>query len=227
MFVTECVKTISTDRMRQVEDKAHAMGMLKVYMMENAGAGVAEHLVAKFRRLAGKKVVAVAGTGNNGGDALVAARHLTYYGAKVSVILLGGPHEIKTEEARINWGILERMNSVEIILAKELSGEVVRMITKADIIIDGIFGTGIRGSVAEPHSSAIDAINNSRAYKVAVDVPSGLDPDTGRIHDRCVRADATVTFYRMKPGLLKNRKFCGKTTVRTIGVPPEVEVDIP
>jgi len=115
------------------------------------------------------------------------------------------------------------MNSNDLIFAKEVSREIIRLINNADIIIDGIFGTGIKGIIGEPHSSAIDAINRSKAYKVAVDVPSGLDPDTGKIHDKCVRADATITFHRMKKGLPSKKSICGEIIVEPIGIPPDAE----
>jgi NAD(P)H-hydrate epimerase len=208
--------------MRQIEEKAHNMGILRVFMMENAGSGVAEYIFNRFKKLGKKKIVVVAGTGNNGGDAFVATRHLAYHGANVAVILLGSPNDLKTEEAKINWSILERMSSVDLVFAKEMSKEIVRMVNNAGIIIDGIFGTGIKGTIGEPHSGVIDAINRSKAYKVAVDVPSGLDPDTGKIHDKCVKADATITFHRMKKGLPK-KSVCGKIIVEPIGIPPDAE----
>jgi NAD(P)H-hydrate epimerase len=219
-----CVKAITADKMREIEEKGHQMGMLRIFMMENAGSGIAEYLVQRFKKLSKKRIVVVAGTGNNGGDAVVAARHLVYYGARVTVILLGGPSDIRTEEAQTNWKILERMNTIDVILAKEVSKDLIKIIKNADIIIDGIFGIGIKGKLRDPHSSIIDAINNSKAYKVAVDVPSGLDPDTGQIHDKCVRADATITFHRMKTGLPKRKGVCGKIIVEPIGIPPEAEL---
>ncbi len=218
-----CVQTISTEEMRQVEDRAHGLGLLKIYMMENAGAGVANHIISRFKNLSKKRIVAVAGTGNNGGDAFVAARHLTYHAAKITVILLGSPPELRTDDTKTNWSILEKMNSVELIFASEVTKDIARIIRSAQIIIDGIFGTGIKGSIREPHSSAIDAINASKAYVVAVDVPSGLDPDTGEFHDKCVRADATVTFHRMKKGLPRNKRVTGRVIVHSIGIPPDFE----
>lgn len=217
-----CVQAITADRMRQIEEKGHNMGFLRVFMMENAGSGVAEYIFSKFKMLNKKRIVVLAGTGNNGGDAFVAARHLTYHGAKITVILLGTPQDLKTEEASVNWKLLEKMNSIDVVFTMEISKEIEKMISTADIIIDGIFGTGIKGAIKEPHSSVIDAINRSKAYKVAVDVPSGLDPDTGEVHDKCVKADATITFHRMKKGLLKKR-VCGKIIVEPIGIPPDAE----
>ncbi|MEM3099150.1 MAG: NAD(P)H-hydrate epimerase [Nitrososphaerales archaeon] len=217
------MKAITSERMMEIEEKAHQMGMLRVLMMENAGGGVADYVINKFKKLDRKKIVVIAGTGNNGGDAFVAARHLASYNAKITVILLGSPADLKTEESRINWNILERMNSIDLILAKEMSKELLKIINHAHIIIDGIFGIGIKGTIKEPHASVIDTVNKSKAYKVAVDLPSGLNPDTGEVHDRCVKANATITFHRMKKGLPSSKSFCGKIIVEPIGIPPEAE----
>ncbi|MCS6768231.1 MAG: NAD(P)H-hydrate epimerase [Candidatus Nitrosocaldus sp.] len=217
---------ITTHDMMRIEERAHAMGVTRLLMMENAGAGIAHHIASKFSDLRGRRVVAIAGLGNNGGDAMVSARHLTYYRADVTVVLLGRGADIRTVEARTNWGILERMGgSIRLVeLGEGMAMDSIRgMITNADVIVDGIFGTGIKGSIREPHASMIDAINASRAYKVAVDVPSGLDPDTG-MYERCVRADATVTFHRAKRGLMVSRDVCGTIVVWPIGIPPEAEV---
>ena len=217
------VKLITADRMREIEEKAHNMGFLRSFMMENAGSVVADYIFNKFKKLKKKKIVIVAGTGNNGGDAFVVARHLTYYGPKVTVILLGNPANLKTVEARLNWNIIERMDCTEIILAKEVTKELVRLINKANIIIDGIFGIGIKGKIKEPHSSFIDVINKSHAYRIAVDVPSGLDPDNGKIHDKCISANAIITFHRMKKGLAIKKRVLGKIIVAPIGIPPEAD----
>jgi NAD(P)H-hydrate epimerase len=115
------------------------------------------------------------------------------------------------------------MDSIEIIFGKELTDEVKDRIARAGIILDGIFGTGIKGEIREPYASAIDAINKSKAYTLAIDVPSGFDPNTGQIHEKCVRADATITFHRLKVGLARGRKYTGPVHVEWIGIPPEAE----
>ncbi|MFQ5941113.1 MAG: NAD(P)H-hydrate epimerase [Nitrososphaerales archaeon] len=217
------MNAITANRMREIEEKAHNMGILKVFMMENAGSGVADYILHRFRKLDKKRIVVIAGTGNNGGDAFVAARHLLYHNAKVAVILLGSPSNLKTEEARINWNILERMDSIDVIFAMAVSREIVRMINNASVIIDGVFGIGLKGKIKEPHSTIIDAVNKSKAYKVAVDVPSGLDPDTGLVNDKCIKANATITFHRMKKGLLSRKNLSGKIMVEPIGIPPDAE----
>ena len=220
---------ISSDQMYGIEDKAdNLIGMKRVYMMENAGHGLADFIILKFRgKLRGKRIVAICGTGNNGGDGFVAARHLSYYyGASVQLILLGFANDLRTEEARINWQIIQKMDSIEVITGNEINDKIKKTIEYADVIVDGIFGTGIRGQIREPHASAIKIINKSKAYVVSVDVPSGIDPNTGKAHDISIRADATVTFHRMKIGLLNNKKYSGSVHIEKIGIPHESEEGI-
>lgn len=221
------MKPITSDQMYRIEENGHSvLGMRRFLMMENAGHGLADYAVSKFKNIKNKKIVAVCGTGNNGGDGFVASRHLAGYGAKITIILLGSPSGIKSEEAKMNWGIVEKMDSIEIIFGKEMTDEVKKRIAKADIIIDGIFGTGIRGEIGEPYASAIDAINSAKGFVLAVDVPSGFDPTTGKVHAKCVKADATVTFHRLKVGMAKGRKYTGPVHVEWIGIPPEAEAGV-
>ena len=221
------MKPITSDQMYRIEENGHSvLGMNRFLMMENAGHGVADFVARRFKNLRNKKIVAACGTGNNGGDGFVASRHLAGYGAKITVVLLGSPSELRSEEARLNWGIIEKMTSIEIIFGKELTDEVEARIAKASIILDGIFGTGIKGEIREPYASAIDTINKSKAYVVAVDIPSGFDPNTGQIHEKCIRADATITFHRPKVGLLKGKKYTGPVHVEWIGIPPEAELGV-
>jgi len=115
------------------------------------------------------------------------------------------------------------MDSIETIFGNEINDKIKRKISKANIIIDGIFGTGVKGEIRDPHASAIELINKSKAYVVSVDIPSGIDPNTGEVHDSCVKADATVTFHRMKIGLVDNRKHTGLIHLERIGIPKEAE----
>ena len=222
-------EAISSDQMYSIEDKAHNLiGMRRIYMMENAGHGVADFLISKFKsKLRGKQIVVMCGTGNNGGDGFVAARHLSfYYGAKVTIVLLGLTDDLRTEEAKINWQIIQKMDSIESIYSNKITNKIKRAIENADVIIDGIFGTGIRGGIREPQASAIRLINKSKAYVVSIDIPSGIDPNTGRAYDTSIRADATVTFHRMKIGLLNNKKYTGVIHVEKIGIPHESEIGV-
>ena len=220
----QVLKPITSDQMYTIEENGHTVfGVRRYLMMENAGHGVADFVAHRFKKLKNKRIVTVCGTGNNGGDGFVASRHIAGYGAKVTVILLGNPPEIKSEEARLNWGIIEKMDSIEIIFGKELTNQIKSRIVKAQFILDCIFGTGINGEIREPYASSIDIINKSKAYVLAVDVPSGFDPNSGLIHKKCVTADATITFHRPKIGLARGKKYTGPVHVERIGIPPEAE----
>jgi NAD(P)H-hydrate epimerase len=208
---------ISVDQMMQIENNGHAMGFLKKFMMENAGAIAVKRLAEKFGNLESKQVLVFVGLGNNGGDGLVMARHLAGYDSKVTVILLGTPDKIKTEESQWNWGLLEKMNSVKLI------SDMISIDFIPEIIVDGILGTGISGEIREPYLSAIKYINNSNCFKIAIDIPSGIDPDNGNTANIFVQSDMTVTFHKMKKGMPKISKICGEIFVEKIGIPPESE----
>lgn len=204
--------------MMQIEENGHRMGFLRKFMMENAGASAVRRLQEKFENLSSKNILVFAGLGNNGGDAFVIARHLAGYGSKVTVVLLGLPEKIKTEESSWNWQLLKKMNSIKLITSEKVS-----FTPTVDIIIDGILGTGISGTIREPYASAIKVINDTPAFKLAVDVPSGLDPDTGNTSNIYVKADVTITFHKMKIGMPKRKDVCGQIFVEKIGIPPEAE----
>lgn len=213
---------ITVDQMYHIENKGHEMGFLKKFMMENAGAAAVRRLLERSGDVSSKGVLVYAGMGNNGGDGLVMARHLAGHGARVTVRLLGSPDSIKTEESRWNWSILEKMPSVKLVSGDGAGcGD-----AKPDIIIDGILGTGITGDIREPYASAIRHINESGCFKVAVDVPSGLDPQTGEAANVCAKCDLTVTFHRVKQGIPKRPDLTGELHAERIGIPPEAEEGI-
>ena len=211
----------------QIEENGHQMGFSRKFMMENAGAAVAKILlkyVAGTITIKSKNILVFAGLGNNGGDGLVVARHLSGYGANVTVFLLGEPDNIRSEECSWNWNLLEKMKSVKLLTGGNL--EHLNNL-EFDIIIDGILGTGISGEIREPHASAIEFINGKVwGGVVSVDVPSGLNPDTGEANKRCVNANMTVTFHRMKIGMPKAKDMCVKIFVEKIGIPPEAEIGV-
>jgi NAD(P)H-hydrate epimerase len=221
---------ISSHQMYEIENIGHTkFGMKKVLMMENAGFGVADFIIKRFKnkKLAKLKILAICGSGNNGGDTLVAARHLTCLGINIKVIFLGETSSIKTEEALINFQIISKMkNTIELILNSKLDSIIKKHILNADIIIDGIFGTGIKGNIQDPHLSVIKLINHSKSYIVSVDIPSGLNPNNGEISTECIRANSTITFHRIKTGLLNNRKYTGNLILKKIGIPIEAEEGI-
>lgn len=217
---------ITAEQMYRIEDNGYSIfGMKKLLMMENAGHGLADFIVSeKGAKFAGKKIISFCGIGNNGGDAMVASRHLSSQnGLQVTIVLLGDEKNMKTEETMVNWSIIQKMNSIKIITGPNVVELAKNKISESDIIIDGIFGTGVKGEIREPFSSVIELINNSNTYVVSVDIPSGLDPNDGSVHEKCVRASATVTFHRVKKGLTMNKEYVGKLHLEKIGIPIEAE----
>jgi NAD(P)H-hydrate epimerase len=212
---------ITVDQMYNIENKGHDMGFLKKFMMENAGAAAVKRLVEKFGDVESKNILIFVGLGNNGGDGLVMARHLAGYNAKVIVMLLGSSEKIKTEESTWNWSILEKMPSVKL-----MTGDLTDFDFKPDVIVDGILGTGISGDIREPYASAINYINQTNCYKFAVDVPSGLDPQTGETANIYTKCNMTVTFHKMKQGIPKRKDLTGELYVEKIGIPSEAEEGI-
>ena len=211
--------------MMQIEENGHQMGFLRKFMMENAGAAVTKRLVEKFVDVKSKNVLVFAGLGNNGGDGLVIARHLAGYGSNVTVFLLGEADNIRSEECSWNWNLLEKMESIKLLTGGNLED---LNNLEFGVIVDGILGTGITGEIREPHASAIEFINTQTfaGGVVSVDVPSGLNPDTGETNQVCVNANMTVTFHRMKVGMSKRKDVCGEIFVEKIGIPPEAEIGV-
>ncbi|RNJ75813.1 MAG: NAD(P)H-hydrate epimerase [Nitrosopumilus sp. H8] len=207
---------ITVDQMYQIENRGHEMGFLKKFMMENAGSAAVRRL-ADETNIDSKTVLVLAGLGNNGGDGLVMARHMAGRGAEVTVSLMGDPGDIKTEESSWNWSILQKMPSVR--LESWSPGDRVM----PDIIIDAMLGTGITGEIREPYASAIKYVNSTDCYKLAVDVPSGLDPQTGDTANVYTKCDMTVTFHRTKQGIPKRPDLTGSLFAERIGIPPEAE----
>jgi NAD(P)H-hydrate epimerase len=190
--------------------------------MENAGVAVARELLK--RKLVNKHVVVFAGLGNNGGDGFVAARHLANLGASVSVFLLGNPKLITTPEAKANWQVLQKMReSVSCCIIEDSSDLRGMRRLRADVILDAMLGTGATGELREPIATAARLINASKAYKVAVDLPTGVDALTGEVARDAVKCDLTVTFHDAKPGLKLAKKFTGQVVVAPIGIPREAE----
>jgi len=179
-------------------------------LMFNAGSKAAEIICANFD-CNEKKTAVVCGNGNNGGDGFVIARFLYEHGCDVTVIIPCG--EPVTENAAHYYnklGLIEIKNSFDV---------------EYEIIIDAVFGIGLNRAPNEQLSNMFEKINNSNAVKIAVDIPSGVEADTGKVFTTAVQADFTVTFIALKPCFVlpKGSDYCGKTVVADIGVIPQGE----
>ncbi|MFC7129611.1 NAD(P)H-hydrate dehydratase [Haloferax chudinovii] len=184
---------ITSRRMAAVDLNAEALGVPRKQLMESSGNAVAR----ACRDLAdpGASVAIVAGRGNNGGDALVAARFLTAY--DVTVHLLGRPETISTDIARENWDALVAGEADR----RTVTDSTAFDLGDPDLVVDAMLGTGVTGALREPEATAARAVNESSAAVLAVDVPSGVDADTGDAAGLAVDADRVVTFHDDKPGL--------------------------
>jgi len=203
---------ITGSEMAVVDENAAALGVPRKQLMESSGHAVARAVESLADP--GASVTVVAGRGNNGGDALVAARFLDEYDLRV--LLLGRPETITTDIARENWTALER---------SEYETEQVRDASQfglgdPDVVIDAMLGTGISGDLREPARTAAETMNDHDATVLSVDVPSGLNAEAGTLADTAVEADEVVTFHDTKPGL---DDLDAGVTVANIGIPDAAE----
>ncbi|MGC9517832.1 MAG: NAD(P)H-hydrate dehydratase [Methanomicrobiales archaeon] len=208
--------------MMVIDTNAEELGVSKSSLMENAGKSVADYIKNTNKPC---KVAIFAGSGGNGGDGFVAARHLLNHGFQVEIFLLTHPDLIKSKESREKWDILQNMNpSISQLKINLINDSSLLKTINANIVIDSILGTGIQGKLKEPISTAVDLINENNELKISVDVPTGLDPLNGTVIDKAVYADVTITFHKAKRGLNYADKYVGKLIVNDIGIPKEAEI---
>ncbi|MEM2812540.1 MAG: NAD(P)H-hydrate epimerase, partial [Candidatus Bathyarchaeia archaeon] len=213
-------RVITTRDMRALDINAEYFGISRLQLMENAGRGVAEEVALRAKR-GDEKIAVFCGLGGNGGDGFVAARHLVGMGFRVDVILAGRGSDIINDEARKNWEALKSLRrSINII---EVYDSTLIPDVKADIVIDALLGIGLERPPRPPISILIRRINEMDSYRVAVDIPSGINSDTGEALGEAVKAHLTVTFHKAKPGLLKAKEYVGELVVKSIGIPEEIE----
>jgi hydroxyethylthiazole kinase-like uncharacterized protein yjeF len=219
-------RIMSRDEVRRVDAWAiEEIGVPGVVLMENAGRSGAELVQEKLAGVKEPRVCLFCGAGNNGGDGYVIARHLLNAGCRARVVLCGRRDKVQGE-ARINLEILERLgHNVEQLEpeAADAPARVAELGGAADLIVDALFGTGLRGELKPQFRVLIDAINNLGRPILAVDIPSGLDCDTGVPLGTAIRATYTVTFVAMKRGFVASAeasRYTGEVYVASIGVEP-------
>jgi len=210
---------IASREMRALEANAEYFGVSLLQLMENAGRNVALEIAARCPPE--QKIAVFCGLGGNGGDGFVAARHLLAGGFKVSIILAGKGRDIRHEAAVQNWCALQSLR--ESIPIYEVTDSSAIPEVKADVVVDALLGTGTTGKLKPPITQIVDCINGLDAFIIAVDVPTGIDSDTGNVLGSAVKADVTVTFHKAKVGLRHAKKHVGELVVRDIGLPCELE----
>jgi NAD(P)H-hydrate epimerase len=216
------VKALSRDEVRALDRRAlEVYGIPTLLLMENAGAGLARIVVGGMPRGKGR-IAIVCGKGGNGGDGLVLARHVAIAGRSPLVVLAAPPAAFdRASDAGVNLTIVEEMKlPLEVALDGRALGALLAR-TKPNLVADALLGTGLTEEVREPYRGLIEAMNASQIPIVAVDVPSGLDCDTGKPLGVCVRANFTVTFAALKKGFAVARELTGRVEVVGIGCPLE------
>jgi hydroxyethylthiazole kinase-like uncharacterized protein yjeF len=216
------MKIATAEIMRKLDRRAsEEFGIPGLVLMENAARGTVSAMLRHFPDLLAQRVVILAGRGNNGGDALAVARYLLNRGVDCQVCLLAPKEEIKGDAAA-NLEILSRMGGkIEEILNLEAWESQKGKMAESDLLVDGIFGTGLRGPVQGFFHEIIEFVNSLGRPVVSLDIPSGLDADNGQVLGTCIRARLTVTFGLAKRGLLvqPGGQYCGKLVIVDISLP--------
>ena len=213
------MKHLTRAEVRDLDRQAiEEFGLPGIVLMENAGRGATERLLSAG---VSGRVVVCCGKGNNGGDGFVIARHLESLGVAVQVLLFAEFDEVQGD-ACVNLGVLRKAGTpLRMITEMSTGGNLEDHFANAEWIVDALLGTGTRGPVREPYAGVIEAMNRSDARLLSVDLPSGLDCDTGEAPGACVRAELTVTFVAPKVGFAAPgaAEFTGDIQVVDIGLP--------
>ncbi len=217
------MKILTSAQMKRMDGHAiNRLGIIGPVLMENAGLEIVRAITERFPRIGDEKVIIVAGKGNNGGDGFVVARHLFNRGARPLILLLSHKKDVKGDAA-LNLTMVDRMG-IEI---KEITGPEAwtrarRRLKGASLLVDAVFGTGLAQPAAGLYAKVIRDINRSPAFRVAVDIPSGLDADSPFPIGPCVQADLTVTMAAPKIAhvFMPSEEKCGELVVADISLPP-------
>lgn len=217
------MRRVSVKEMQEMDRKAiEEMAIPSSVLMENAGQRVAEQVSAK-------KIAIFCGTGNNGGDGFVTARHLVDKGAEVKVYIIGKRSDIKNDPKinldrlmKIGVAVEEMMPRSDLVSRPNLEHQMFEV--RPQLLIDAIFGIGLKGEVREPARSIIADLNKRNIPILSVDVPSGLDADTGEVLGSAIKASKTVTMQFAKNGFYINKgpEHVGEVIVADIGIPEDI-----
>lgn len=222
------MNVVSAAQMREIEQRAiQEYGIPSILLMENAAMAVVREIRQHFAELqqteSGRKAVVLVGKGNNGGDGLAVARHLSQLDMQVTVFLFAAPEEFQGDAA-LNLQLIQGTTCKLFLVEGEKQRRLTRLaLNQTDVVVDAIYGTGLRGALPSLVEDCIQDVNQVPAWVVAVDIPSGVEADTGNVYNVAVQADLTVTFGLPKLGhfLDQGAEHCGKLIVDTISIPPK------
>jgi NAD(P)H-hydrate epimerase len=215
----------TTDQIRKIDEYAvKKLGISGIVLMENASRGIFEFIKKRTENLSVKSIGFVCGKGNNGGDGFAAARHFANDGYNVTVIYLGSVSEFSAD-CKINFLILKKLaaSNKNIKLQKYKSISSLTALYKCNIICDALLGSGTKGCLREPYLSIIKNLNKQKSIKASIDIPTGLNADTGYA-EICFKADFTITLGELKRGLFFENGYINSGEVEKggIGIPNDL-----
>ncbi|MCC6053521.1 MAG: NAD(P)H-hydrate dehydratase [Desulfurococcaceae archaeon] len=216
-------KVCSVEEMRWIDEEASRRGIDHAQLMENAGSAVFS-LILRVFGVRGKKFTVLAGTGNNGGDALVAARRIHAHGGYVEVFIIGDPGKYR-EPARRNYELACKLGiPVRVVSSESGLADLEKSLQLCDVVVVGLIGTGLRGEVTGLTRLVIEAVNKSSKPVVSVDIASGVDGNSGRVRGVAVKSTYTVTLGLPKYGnvLYPGYYYCGKLYTSRLSYPPDL-----
>ncbi len=208
------MKVYSCNQMRKIEENAFNKGTSYIQMMENAGFACFKRLVKAVIKNNKYRICVLCGKGKNGGDGFVIARYLKKYGVDVQIVLVeGNPKAAEAAE------MLSKIGDVPAVDINDEPDKAAENILKCDVIVDCIFGIGFKGETKGLTAQLISKINRMEKYVVSIDIPSGLEGDSGNARDNALKADYTFAISCLKPvhALKPARDYCGKISVIDIG----------
>jgi hydroxyethylthiazole kinase-like uncharacterized protein yjeF len=224
------MRVVSAGQMRNIDSKAiNNFGIPGAVLMENAALAVVreikEILAGESKKsLRGQKGVIVVGKGNNGGDGLAIARHLNVLGMEVTVFLFANPTDL-SGDAKLNYDLYQRMGGKIVLVEDEKQIRLFKLaLLQSQIVVDALYGTGFKGALPELTASFVEDINKAELPVVCIDIPSGLEADTGKVHNLAVKGDLTVTFGLPKLGhfLGEGPLYTGKLVIDQISIPENI-----
>jgi len=222
------MKVVTTAEIRKIDQRAiEEYGVPSIVLMENAGNEATRQIESIMGKLHNKKIAIFAGKGNNGGDGYVVARFLYNQGAKVKVFLIGSKTDVNGD-ALINLQIITRMGIDVIEVANDSDWNKVKIaMTFTDCLVDALVGTGFTGQLGTYMAQVVESINKTNKVVVSIDIPSGVDGDTGQVNGTAVKAHHTITFSLPKQGLLlyPGASYAGDVSVADIGIPRTLLID--
>ncbi|MBU5225937.1 NAD(P)H-hydrate epimerase [Clostridium senegalense] len=224
------MKYVDSKKMKQIDNYCiNQLGISGMILMENAAIKIFNEVDEKLKEMPNSKVIIISGVGNNGGDGLALSRHLYLHNYNVEVFIVGNLKKA-SNDFNENFQIIKNINKLDDnkigirFINENTDLNKLQSLIYADVIIDGIFGTGLKRKISGIYESLILKVNKCSAYTIAIDIPSGINGDNGEVMGVAIKADETITLQLPKVGFLKEHisEYCGNIKVVDIGIPRKV-----